>query len=157
VVARTGIATHTPSALVSFFFFSYLPFKLSKEYNIPLTSNHSPQCLASVNDPEASIRIVSLLPDINKKVLYYLVRFLQIVADPENQKKTKMTVNNLAMIFAPNFLRCESDLDATTMINNAKIEQDYVKNLILHLGMAPVLQQSLVNSSLSLSETGEKM
>jgi len=110
-----------------------------------------------VNDPEASIRIVSLLPDINKKVLYYLVRFLQIVADPENQKKTKMTVNNLAMIFAPNFLRCESDLDATTMINNAKIEQDYVKNLILHLGMAPVLQQSLVNSSLSLSETGEKM
>jgi len=45
---------------------------------------------------------------------------------------TKMTVNNLAMVFAPNFLRCPSD-NPQTIFENAKLEQNFVRNLILHL------------------------
>ena len=43
-----------------------------------------------------------------------------------------MTVNNLAMVFAPNFLRCPSD-NPQTIFENAKLEQNFVRNLILHL------------------------
>jgi hypothetical protein len=73
------------------------------------------------------------MPSVNRRVLTYLVRFLQIVADPENQEKTKMTVNNLAMVFAPNFLRCPAQLPAQTIFENAKLEQGFLRTLILNL------------------------
>ncbi len=82
--------------------------------------------------PTESVKMVKKLPKINRMVLCYLIRFLQIVASPENQKKTKMTVNNLAMIFAPNFLRCTSN-SPEVILNNTRSEQAYVKNLILYL------------------------
>lgn len=55
-----------------------------------------------------------------------------MIAEPANQPLTKMTVNNLAMVFAPNFLRCPSD-NPQTIFENAKLEQNFVRNLILHL------------------------
>ncbi|KAJ1551379.1 hypothetical protein HK096_000378 [Nowakowskiella sp. JEL0078] len=56
--------------------------------------------------PQRSYQIVELLPDINRLVVQYMIRFLRIVGDPKNQPNTKMSVGNLAMVFAPNFLRC---------------------------------------------------
>jgi hypothetical protein len=54
--------------------------------------------VASINDPAASVALIEKLPKVNKRVVCYLVRFLQIVLDPANQVKTKMPVNNIAMV-----------------------------------------------------------
>ena len=39
----------------------------------------------------------------------YLISFLLILAKEEHVEKTKMTKDNLAMVFAPSFLRCPSE------------------------------------------------
>ncbi|KAJ3311403.1 hypothetical protein HDU76_003128, partial [Blyttiomyces sp. JEL0837] len=57
----------------------------------------------------AAIDIIKTIPDINKNVLVFMIKFLRIVADPANHKETKMTAANVAMVFAPNFLRCPSN------------------------------------------------
>ncbi|OAJ43244.1 hypothetical protein BDEG_26617 [Batrachochytrium dendrobatidis JEL423] len=64
-----------------------------------------------------AIRIVDGLPDINRKVVRFMIQFLKIIAEARNQPITKMTVGNLAMVFAPNFLRCPSDNPATIFEN----------------------------------------
>jgi Rho GTPase-activating protein 39 len=51
---------------------------------------------------------------------------------PENVALTKMDVNNLSMVFAPNILRCNSE-DARVIFENARKEMLFVKVLILHL------------------------
>ena len=38
-----------------------------------------------------------------------MVFLFQVFAAPENACMTKMDVNNLAMVMAPNVLRCEAD------------------------------------------------
>lgn len=58
-----------------------------------------------------------------------MIKFLQVVADPTNQNTTKMSVSNLAMVFAPNFLRCPSD-NPQTIFENTKYEQSFLKQLI---------------------------
>lgn len=40
-----------------------------------------------------------------------------------------MNVNNLAMVFAPNFLRCPSE-SLTTVFENSKYEQAFLRTLI---------------------------
>jgi hypothetical protein len=105
-----------------------------RELSEPLIpSQFYDECLANVNNPKKAIQIIQQLPPVHQRVLSYLVRFLQIVADPDNQVKTKMTVNNLAMVFAPNFLRCPSHLPAHTVFENAKLEQAFLRTLILNL------------------------
>lgn len=62
----------------------------------------------------------------------FVVEYLRHVAQPENVPKTKMNVNNLAMVFAPNFLRCPSE-DPSVIFNTQKYQQTYVKQLITDL------------------------
>jgi hypothetical protein len=40
-----------------------------------------------------------------------------------------MNVNNIAMVFAPNFLRCPSE-SLTTVFENTKYEQAFLRTLI---------------------------
>ncbi|KAI8836572.1 hypothetical protein BC829DRAFT_421680 [Chytridium lagenaria] len=47
--------------------------------------------------------IVMSLPDINRRVVLYLIKFLKVVGDPSNQPITRMTIANIAMVFAPQF------------------------------------------------------
>lgn len=49
---------------------------------------------------------------------------------PDNQKLTKMTYDNLAMVWAPNFLRCPSE-DPMTIFQNTKREMSFVRHLVL--------------------------
>ncbi|KAL2916168.1 hypothetical protein HK105_204259 [Polyrhizophydium stewartii] len=69
---------------------------------------------------QSATQIVESLPDVNRK----------IVAEPQNQPVTKMTVANIAMVFAPNFLRCPSDNPAT-IFENTKFEQAFLRILIV--------------------------
>jgi len=75
--------------------------------------------------------LMNSLPEINRLVIDYMTNFLKVIAKPENQKYTKMTLANLAMVFAPNFLRCPSD-NPQIIFENTKYEQAFLRILISH-------------------------
>ena len=64
-----------------------------------------------------SMQIVDSLPPINRSVVLFTMKFLRTVADVKYQAITKMTVANIAMVFAPNFLRCPSENPAVIFEN----------------------------------------
>nr|XP_014345889.1 PREDICTED: rho GTPase-activating protein 39 isoform X2 [Latimeria chalumnae] len=90
------------------------------------------QCITHYENPEAAIAVVHSLPKVNKMVLCYLIRFLQVFAQPANVAVTKMDVNNLAMVMAPNCLRCQSD-DPRIIFENTRKEMSFIRVLIQHL------------------------
>ncbi|XP_064600036.1 rho GTPase-activating protein 39-like isoform X2 [Liolophura sinensis] len=89
-------------------------------------------CIESYANPEAAIAVINQLPEINRLVLSYLIRFLQVFAATENASVTKMDVNNLAMVMAPNCLRCESE-DPKIIFENTRKEMGFIRTLIQHL------------------------
>jgi hypothetical protein len=48
---------------------------------------------------------------------------------PENIEKTKMGLENIAMVWAPNFLRCPSE-DHTLIFQNTRREMTYLRVLL---------------------------
>lgn len=135
--------------------------------NSAATSNPFDQ---ASNDPQRAVEIIDQLPDINRTILMFITRFLQvrlsdhmrrcswflvaphshiantlsrsqpplqIIGMPENQPATKMTYDNLSMVWAPNFLRCPSD-DPMVIFNNTKREMTFVRQLVLNLDTEPV-------------------
>ena len=85
-----------------------------------------------VDRPDAAIGVLDELPEVNLLVAKYLVKFLQLIGDPRYQPVTKMNISNLAMVFAPSFLRCPSD-NPLTILANSRLEQAYLKTLINYL------------------------
>ncbi|EMP41326.1 Rho GTPase-activating protein 39, partial [Chelonia mydas] len=90
------------------------------------------ECISSYENPAAAVAVVQLLPELNRLVLCYLIHLLQIFAQPSNVGKTKMDVNNLAMVMAPNCLRCQSD-DPRVIFENTRKEMSFLRMLIVHL------------------------
>ncbi|XP_061028121.1 rho GTPase-activating protein 39 isoform X5 [Eubalaena glacialis] len=90
------------------------------------------QCIAHYESPEAAVAVVHALPRINRLVLCYLIRFLQVFVQPANVAITKMDVSNLAMVMAPNCLRCRSD-DPRIIFENTRKEMSFLRVLIQHL------------------------
>ncbi|XP_029634196.1 uncharacterized protein LOC115209795 isoform X3 [Octopus sinensis] len=89
-------------------------------------------CIMNYDNSDAAITVVNRLPEINRLVLSYLIRFLQVFAAPENAAVTKMDVNNLAMVMAPNCLRCESE-DPKVIFENTRKEMGFIRTLIQNL------------------------
>ncbi|XP_010211111.1 PREDICTED: rho GTPase-activating protein 39-like [Tinamus guttatus] len=90
------------------------------------------ECISNYENPDAAVAVVQLLPELNRLVLCYLIHFLQIFAQPSNVGTTKMDVNNLAMVMAPNCLRCQSD-DPRIIFENTRKEMSFLRMLIVHL------------------------
>ncbi|XP_059336861.1 rho GTPase-activating protein 39-like isoform X2 [Ammospiza nelsoni] len=90
------------------------------------------ECINNYENPDAAVAVVQLLPELNRLVLCYLIHFLQIFAQPSNVGRTKMDVNNLAMVMAPNCLRCQSD-DPRIIFENTRKEMSFLRMLIVHL------------------------
>lgn len=90
------------------------------------------KCLDNCENATFCSTIVSELPDINRLVVTFVIRFLQGFLTEETIKKTKMTADNLAMVFAPNLLRCPST-DLQVAMDNSKWEMTFVRTLINHL------------------------
>lgn len=67
----------------------------------------------------------------------YLVHFLQQFAQPEIVANTKMDSSNLAMVFAPNCLRCTSQ-DPKVILENARKEMAFMRTLITHMDTSSV-------------------
>jgi len=89
-------------------------------------------CITASKEPEACIELVKRLPTINRRVVLFVISFLQLFLDDKVQTVTKMPSANLALVMAPNLLRCNSDSMAV-VFNNAEFEQMFVNNLLQHL------------------------
>ncbi|RCH92990.1 hypothetical protein CU097_006478 [Rhizopus azygosporus] len=87
------------------------------------------RCIENANDGEKAVDIINSLPDCNRRIVLYIISFLQDFTEPEVIQHTLMNVYNLAMVFAPNFLRCPST-HLPTIFANSKHEQTFLKTLI---------------------------
>lgn len=76
--------------------------------------------------------LVRRLPELNRDVLTFLIRFLQIFSRPNVASVTKMDAANLGTVFAPNCLRCPSK-DPSVILENTRKEMAFVKAMICHL------------------------
>lgn len=75
------------------------------------------ECITSSKDADACVRIVERLPTINRRVVLFVVSFLQLFLEEKVQSVTKMTPANLALVMAPNLLRCNSDSMSVVFTN----------------------------------------
>ncbi|TFK87015.1 RhoGAP-domain-containing protein [Polyporus arcularius HHB13444] len=94
-------------------------------------------CITNSHDPEACVQIVHRLPTINRRVVLFVISFLQLFLEEKTQAVTKMTSVNLALVMAPNLLRCNSE-SMLVVFTNSQYEQRFVHNLLLHLKPAEV-------------------
>lgn len=62
-------------------------------------------------------------------MLKYLIHFLQEFSQPDVVALTKMDSSNLAMVFAPNLLRCTSQ-DPKVILENTRKEMNFIRALI---------------------------
>ncbi|GAB5593534.1 hypothetical protein Unana1_08434 [Umbelopsis nana] len=86
-------------------------------------------CIKHSEDIDQAIEVIRKLPDVNRRIVLYLANFLTKFTAPESTQFTRMNVNNLAMVFAPNFLRCPYD-SLTRVFENSKWEQAFLRTLI---------------------------
>lgn len=86
-------------------------------------------CTMQSNDPAACVQIVHRLPTINRRVVLFVVSFLQLFLEEKVQAITKMTAPNLALVMAPNLLRCSSESMAVVFTNAQYVRAcPYVRN-----------------------------
>lgn len=81
------------------------------------------ECIMRANDPGSCIQIVHRLPTINRRVVLFVISFMQIFLDEKTQSVTKMTPANLALVMAPNLLRCTSDSMAVVFTNSQYVQR----------------------------------
>eukprot|EP01113_Clastostelium_recurvatum_P017276 TRINITY_DN2021_c0_g1_i5.p1 TRINITY_DN2021_c0_g1~~TRINITY_DN2021_c0_g1_i5.p1 ORF type:complete len:1300 (+),score=397.66 TRINITY_DN2021_c0_g1_i5:103-4002(+) len=86
------------------------------------------RCIATRQATEA-YDILEQVPSLNRKIIMFLLQFLQIFIDPEKVEKSRMNADNLAMVFAPSFVRCPST-DLGLVISLVHKEKDFVRLLI---------------------------
>jgi hypothetical protein len=75
------------------------------------------ECMQNSKDAEACVQIIERLPTINRRVVLFVISFLQIFLEEKTQSVTKMTPANLALVMAPNLLRCNSDSISVVFTN----------------------------------------
>ena len=78
-----------------------------------------------------------------------IVLFAQKFTIPENVEATKMTLDNIAMVWAPNFLRCPSE-DHALIFQNTKKEMGFLRLLLKY-----VETEERANAEGNASETRE--
>ncbi|KAG9092421.1 hypothetical protein FRC06_000111 [Ceratobasidium sp. 370] len=94
-------------------------------------------CISVAEDPDRVVSIVRELPPNNRRVLLFVISFLQLFLPEHVAGVTKMTSANLALVMAPNLLRCDSESMAV-VFTNARFEHIFVHNLLLHLKCSKV-------------------
>lgn len=54
--------------------------------------------------PDKGLEVIEQIPALNKQVLVYLINFIQELTKPETVEATKMSTDNLAMVFGPGYI-----------------------------------------------------
>lgn len=77
-------------------------------------------CLASCQDSQMACRVFNeQLSNLNKDVVAYLIRLLQLLAQSDRVAETKMDTSNLSMVWAPNLLRAP-ELEPAKMVLDSR-------------------------------------
>ncbi|KAI1320344.1 hypothetical protein EDD11_001145 [Mortierella claussenii] len=87
------------------------------------------QCIQAAEDKSAIASMVASLPLWHRETITYLATFLKTFNDPAVREATKMSLSNLAMVFAPTLLQCSSD-DAPVLMGHLQAERSFVATLI---------------------------
>lgn len=74
-------------------------------------------CISCAEEPDKVVQMVASLPVINRRVVLFVISFLQMFLREDIMAVTKMTAPNMALVFAPNLLRCDSDSMAVVFTN----------------------------------------
>ncbi|KAG9510157.1 Rho GTPase-activating protein 39, partial [Fragariocoptes setiger] len=80
--------------------------------------------------------VMDQLPPINKLIIGYLIRFLQVLASEENVANTKMDTSNLSMVWAPNLLRSDSVTSLTTINADPNSVQAHINGAIKQIAVS---------------------
>lgn len=108
-----------------------------REMSLPLFPVELMEQFLEVSDnKEESVEMVKLLPEINRKSLFHLLRFLQVFSKSEVSTVTRMDSANLAMVMAPNCFRPLSD-DPRVLLDNSRREINFLRNLIEGVDSSP--------------------
>ena len=78
-------------------------------------------CISCAEDPDQVVAMVKKLPTINRRVLLFVISFLQLFLPEHVSSLTKMISPNLALVMAPNLLRCNSDSIAVVFHNARQV------------------------------------
>lgn len=84
----------------------------------------------NASDHGNCVEIFEKLPEDSKNLIYFLCSFLTILSSYE--EVTRMTLDNLAVVFSPGFLRSDAD-DPLIAMTKADLERKFVGNLIATL------------------------
>jgi len=115
---------HVPASLLKLWFRDlYEPLIPSRFYD---------QCIHNCHSEDVCLHIVQSLPPLNNLVFSYLIRLLQAFMIPDNVYYSKMDENNLAMVWAPNCLRCPSD-DPLEIFENTRKEMTFLRTVMQNL------------------------
>ncbi|XP_055705613.1 rho GTPase-activating protein 39 isoform X2 [Phlebotomus papatasi] len=125
---KPSMDAHSPASLLKLWY---------RELYDPLIPDELYEKCVQTEDPEEAATIVNKLPRINRMVLTYLIHFLQQFAQPDVVANTKMDSSNLAMVFAPNCLRCTSQ-DPKVILENARKEMAFLRTLIINMDTSSV-------------------
>jgi Rho GTPase-activating protein 39 len=87
------------------------------------------ECIEKAEDSDAANKMLERLSALNLRVLRFILRFLKMLAQPQHQAVTKMSPANLAMVFAPNFLRCPSN-NPQVILTSSKQAAQFVENIL---------------------------
>jgi len=79
--------------------------------------------------PEKAMSIINQLPPINQNVAIFTINFLQEFSKAEHVEATRMSKENLAMVFSPSFLRCPYQ-DPHAVLSSAEKEKKFLLNLL---------------------------
>ncbi|XP_065355132.1 uncharacterized protein RhoGAP93B isoform X2 [Calliphora vicina] len=120
---KNTMDAHAPASLLKLWY---------RELYDPLIPDELYDECVNTEDPDKAKAIVDRLPELNKLVLTYLIHFLQQFSHSDVVSATKMDSSNLAMVFAPNCLRCMSD-DPKVILENARKEMSFMRTLIQHM------------------------
>ncbi|KAL6046529.1 Rho GTPase activating protein 39 [Balamuthia mandrillaris] len=94
-------------------------------------------CLKMSDDPEQIVLFLEgLSQSIEGKVMATLCAFLRRFAHPQHLPHTKMTLNNIAVVFAPLFLRCPHD-NIRQIMENTPLETRFLLNALQHFPSSP--------------------
>ncbi|KIJ19117.1 hypothetical protein PAXINDRAFT_8468 [Paxillus involutus ATCC 200175] len=75
-------------------------------------------CINAASDPPSCVDLIRRLPTINRRVVLFIVSFLQLFLEEKVLASTKMTAANMALVLAPNLLRCSSESMAVVFTNS---------------------------------------
>ncbi|KAF8944394.1 hypothetical protein BGZ47_004293 [Haplosporangium gracile] len=93
------------------------------------------QCIQGAQDKDAVAKIITSLPLWHKEMIIYLISFLKTFNNATVKEATKMSLSNLAMVFAPTLLQCSSD-DAPLLMGHLQAERAFVSTLVSEVELA---------------------